>query len=166
MKVLRNILGHVFSVTAHTSHNLEYVPPKSDEIHGEYYMLQFPDPVGFRTHKTHPSREIFHLRLTSNRGPLMISHKSLEKLNYLDEEFSPQTWDDHDLNIRARINLNLVTGYYPISFLSELRWGSTRDNKGKEKEWSIKCNQKNSLLIYNRYKEVIKKEKIVESRKI
>lgn len=156
----------VFSVTAHTSHNLEYIPPKKNQKHGNYYMLQFPDPVGFRTHKTKPSREIFHLRLTSNRGPLMIDHKNLEKLKYLDEEFAPQTWDDHDLNIRARKNLGLVTGYYPISFISDLKWGSTRDSNGKEKEWSIECNQKNSLLIYNRYKEIIKNHKILESRKI
>ena len=155
----------VFSVTAHTSHNLEYVPPKDEEIYGEYYMLKFPDPVGFRTHKQEPSRSLFHIRLTSNRGPLMINHESLVKLNYLDEIFSPQTWDDHDLNIRARINLGLVTGYYPISFISDLRWGSTRDNNGKEKEWSIRANQKNSLIIYERYKEEIK-QKIVETRKI
>lgn len=155
----------IFSVTAHTSHNLEYHPPNADQKHGNYYMLQFPDAIGFRTHKSKPSRNIFHIRLTSNRGPLMISNHYLEKLNYLDESYSPQTWDDHDLNIRARINFNLVTGFYPVEFISDLRWGSTRDSTGKEKEWSRDINQKNSLLIYNRYKTEIK-QRIIESREI
>ena len=155
----------VFSVTAHTSHNVRFVPPKEDEKPGEYFMLSWPDQIGYRTHDRKPSRDIFHIRLTSNRGPLMVSHEYLEKLNYLDEIFSPQTCDDHDLNMRARLKYDLVTGFYPIDFISEHMWGTTRNDDGGQQEWNIKAEQKNMKIIYERYKEVIKNE-IVESREI
>ena len=30
----------------------------------------------------------------------MINHDYLEKLGYLDEIYSPQTWDEHDLTVK------------------------------------------------------------------
>ena len=76
----------------------------------------------------------------------MIAHDYLEKLDYLDEAYSPQSWDEHDLNLRARSKFGMVTGFYPINWYSELSWGSTRDEKGKFKNWYVEAefqNQKN-----------------------
>ena len=39
-------------------------------------------------------RDIFAVRGTVNRGPLMINLEDLKELNYLDEAFSPQDMDD------------------------------------------------------------------------
>ncbi len=155
----------VFSVTAHTSHNVGYVPPTEDQKEGEYYMLNFPDSVGFRTFNSYIPRDKFHIRLTSNRGPLMINHDYLEKLGYLDEIYSPQTWDEHDLTVRANLKYGLVSGFYPIDWFSKLSWGSTRDESGGLKPWHRLHEYKNQKIFYERYKEVIK-SRIVEERNI
>ena len=49
----------------------------------------------------------------------MLDHSDLQKLNYLDEEFSPQDMDDHDLNYRAYKELGKVAGAYWIDFVSD-----------------------------------------------
>ena len=63
---------------------------------------------------------------TVNRGPLMINLKDLKKLNYLDEIYSPQDMDDHDLMFRAHKELGKVCGLYSINFKSDNDWGGTR----------------------------------------
>ena len=155
----------VFSVTALTSHNIGFIPPEGNQIEGQYYMLNFPDAIGKNNIKQPIPRDEFHIRLTSNRGPLMITHDYLEKLNYLDEAYSPQSWDEHDLNLRARSKYGMVTGFYPINWYSELSWGSTRDEKGKFKTWYIEAEFQNQKTFYNRHKELIQ-NRIVENRKI
>ena len=91
------------------------------------------------------SRDVFAVRGTVNRGPLMINHEDLMKMDYLDEKYS-QDMDDHDLMFRMRKKLKKVCGSYSIDFESDPSWGGTR----KETEnscflpWLYKTHHKNS----------------------
>ena len=46
-------------------------------------------------------RDIFAVRNSVNRGPLMMNHADLNQMGYFDEAFSPQDMDDHDLMHRV-----------------------------------------------------------------
>jgi hypothetical protein len=92
---------------------------------------------------------------------LAINNLDLKSLNYLDESFAPLDMDDHDLCFRSK-TLNKVVGCYWIDYISDPNWGGTRINGGPAK-WQLRSNQKNTKIVYERHKELIK-NKIIESR--
>jgi len=98
-------------------------------------------------------RNIFAVRDSINRGPLMIKNEKMEKLNYFDEIFSPLWGDDIDLSLRAYKNFNFIVGSYRIKFYSPLEWGATR-NIGGRKIFSI-SNLKNKKILFERYKDYL-----------
>ena len=100
-----------------------------------------------------------------NRGPLMILHEDLQKLNYLDEEFSPQDMDDHDFCYRAKKILNKVCGCYWVDIITQDSWGGTRVS-GSPAAWLLKAHHKNTKIFYNRHKDLIHSPQAIESRKI
>ena len=61
----------------------------------------------------------------------MINHEDLMKMDYLDEKYSPQDMDDHDLMFRMRKKLKKVCGSYSIDFESDPSWGGTRKETGE-----------------------------------
>ena len=61
--------------------------------------------------------------------------------------FIPQTWDEHDLTVRANLKYGLVTGFYPIDWFSKLSWGSTRDESGGLKPWHRLTEYKNQNIL-------------------
>ena len=156
----------VFSVTARTSHNW-IINPESKHLDLERPPLGVWSDILLHVdhaHRNNTERDIFEIRDSSNRGPLMINHEDFEKLNYLDESFAPLDMDDHDLHYRAMKELGKVTGLFWIDFISEDRWGGTRAG-GSTAQWHLDSNHKNSKIILNRHRDVINTRK-KESRKI
>jgi len=146
----------VFSVTARTSHNWVINP------HSKHIDLDKP-PIGTWSdilfHVDHADRKntprnMFEIRDSSNRGPLVINHQDFNKLGYFDEIFSPQDMDDHDLHYRVKKKLGKVTGLYWIDYISEDSWGGTRES-GEVGQWLLNSNHKNQKIIYDRHKELL-----------
>lgn len=156
----------VFSVTSKTSHNwifnqnsqhvgLENIPPGiwSDVlIHVDH------------AHYQNTPRDVFEIRDSSNRGPLVINHEDLEKMGYFDEIFSPQEMDDHDLHYRMAKQLGKVTGIYWVDIICDPQWGGSRKN-GHTVQWALDSCHKNQRIIYNRHSDVLNRRR-KESRKL
>ena len=110
-------------------------------------------------------RDVFAVRGTVNRGPLMINLEDLKKLNYFDEAFSPQDMDDHDLMFRMRKKLGKVCGCYWIEVYSEPSWGGTRKG-GQTAPWLYKAQHKNCKIFYERNADVLEEYRIIEHREL
>ena len=102
----------VFAVTARTAHN--YTRGAGTHLGQEdkdNCWCDIVEPCD-EANRSNTPRDIFAVRGTVNRGPLMINRADLVKMDYLDEAFSPQDMDDHDLMFRMRKKLgNLHHGY-------------------------------------------------------
>jgi glycosyltransferase involved in cell wall biosynthesis len=156
----------VFSVTARTSHNWK-INPNSSHINLETLPPGIWSDILIHTDhadRSNTSRDIFEIRDSSNRGPLVINHSDFEKIGYFDEIFSPQDMDDHDLHFRVKKEIGKVTGLYWIDYTSETNWGGTREN-GITKQWMLDSNHKNQKIIYNRHLDILSDEPSNISRK-
>lgn len=163
-----NSFDDVFAVTARTAHNYK-VNPNSKHLGMKENLdncwSDILEPCdGAKVDNT--PRDVFAVRGTVNRGPLMICSEDLAQLDYFDEEFSPQDMDDHDLMFRMRKTLNKVCGAYHIDVESEPEWGGTRKETGEPAPWLYKANQKNSKIFYERHKDYIEQFRIIEDRKL
>lgn len=146
----------VFAVTSRTAHNW-VLNPDSRHVHMKEHLDNCWSDIVI--HTDHAEREkfprdIFAVRASVNRGPLMINHEDLKKLNYLDEEFSPQDMDDHDLMYRMHKELGKVCGCYWINFETKDEWGGTRTGGGPA-PWLLQSNQKNAKIFYERHHDLI-----------
>jgi glycosyltransferase involved in cell wall biosynthesis len=157
----------VFAVTSRTAHNWKLNP---NTIH--LGMIENLDNCwcDICIHTEHADRsniprDIFAVRASVNRGPLMIDHSDLKKLNYFDEKFSPQDMDDHDLIYRMHKELGKVCGCYWIDFESKDEWGGTRVS-GLPASWLLKANHKNMKLFYSRHKDFIELKYQNENRRL
>lgn len=151
-----DLYDDVFAVTSRTSHNWEFNP---NTVHlGMDNNLDncWCDICVHTDHanKYNTSRDIFAIRSTVNRGPLMINHEDLKLLNYFDENFYPQDMDDHDLMYRMHKKIGKVCGCYWIEFESKDEWGGTRIS-GLPAPWLLKANHKNMKIFYDRHKDLI-----------
>jgi glycosyltransferase involved in cell wall biosynthesis len=158
----------VFAVTARTSHNYEFNPNSKhlgmkQDLDNCWCDIVEPCDMADRNNI---SRNVFAVRGTVNRGPLMINHADLKKLNYFDEAFSPQDMDDHDLMFRMRKKLKKVCGCYWIDFVSDPNWGGTRKETGEPAPWLYKTQHKNSKIFYKRNKNYLEKYRIIENREL
>lgn len=155
----------VFSVTGRASHNYyinensRFLNSPTDDI-GEWSDIVLPCDIA---DKTNSPKDTFQIRSTCNRGPLCINHQDLQKMNYLDEIYSPQDLCDHDLHYRMRKKLGKVCGFFEIGWWSKPEYGGTRDEKGNTKRWCFATNQKNSKILLERHKEAIN-NRIIETR--
>ena len=93
----------------------------------------------------------------------MIDHLRFKKLNYFDEEFSPQDMDDHDLNVIERKELGKVAGDYLIDYHSDSYGEKTRVS-GQPAPWLFKAHHKNTKLFYNRHKDLINTRRLIDNR--
>ena len=158
----------VFAVTARMSHNWIFNPNTQHLNMKENLDTCWCDIVDHVDHagKTHGlTRDIFAVRCSVNRGPLMIDHSDLEKLNYLDEAFAPQDMDDHDLCYRAYKELNKIVGCYWIDYQSDDAWGGTRVS-GQPAPWLFKAHHKNTKLFYERHKDLINNRRLIDNREL
>lgn len=151
--------GDVFAVTANCAHNWEINPSPSSNNSGWSDLLFHCDHANRKT----VSRDTFAVRQCVNRGPLLINHSDLIKMNYFDESFSPQDMDDHDLCFRMREKLGKSVGCYWIDYESDSFWGGTRE-AGQTKQWLLDSNRKNCKIVLDRHAESIK-NKIIDDRK-
>lgn len=83
-----------------------------------------------RGHYDITDRNLFRIRDGVNRGPLCFDMEKIKQINYLDEEFAPSDCDDVDISWRAYLNRGWRCGVYPIDYLSDLNWGTTRIKSG------------------------------------
>ena len=161
----------VFAVTARTAHNLILNPNSrhlGEKEHRDDCWCDILDNVDIAEQRT-MSRDVFAVRGSANRGPLMVNMADMRKLNYFDEEFAPQQLDDHDLMFRMRKKLKKVCGCYWIDFESDPSWGASRkDTTGFSEANPInaRSHHKNSKLFHKRYKKYYDEYRIVEDREL
>jgi glycosyltransferase involved in cell wall biosynthesis len=139
----------VFAVTSFIAHNNTY-----NEQSGE---INYIDMAG----KKDSSRDIFYAREYGNRGPLMYDYQDVVKLNFLDEYFSPQNYDDMDISMRAFKELNKVSGLYWIDYTSDPSWGSTRQKNHALHSQLVTVNAQK---ILEKHKDLLYGDKFVENR--
>ena len=157
----------VFAVTSRTAHDWEFNPDTKHLGMKEDLDDCWCDICIHTNHadRSNISRDIFAVRSSVNRGPLMINHEDLKKLNYLDEKFSPQDMDDHDLMYRMHKELDKVCGCYWIDFESKDEWGGTRVS-GSPAPWLLKANHKNMKIFYERHKDLLNMNYQNEDRRL
>lgn len=137
----------VISVTAKQAHDIGI------EKEATWYRSPRLNCPNLASRQTGLSRNVFAVRDTANRGPLAIDAQKIKILNYLDEDYAPYTWDEHDLHLRAYKNHQWVAGCYWIDFISEEKWGSTRTKSGNIFSKAEKANMKK---IYQRHGKYLK----------
>lgn len=141
--------GDVFAVTARTAEDNTIINNQLEHVNRS-------------GRETNQSRDIFAVRDSVNRGPLLLKNSILKELNYLDEDFAPLHLDDHDLTIRAYKAGKYVSGSYMIKYRSDLNWGSTR--KGNSVHIGNRSWAKNAELIKSRHYDSLMGEKHSEDR--
>lgn len=130
----------VFAVTSFRSHN--------DRV----YNNDMINHVNIIDGKLGYPRDKFGIREIANRGPLMYDYNDVVKLNFFDEIFSPQTYDDHDMSFRAWTQLGKVSGLYWIDWESNLDWGTTRI---KSQDIIKVADKKNEKIIASRWGHIL-----------
>jgi len=161
-----NAFDDVFAVTARTAHNWEWNPYNTHGGMKEDLDTCWCDICNHTDHadRNNTTRDVFAVRRSINRGPMMIDHEDLKTMGYFDEEFAPQDMDDHDLMYRMKKKLNKVCGCYWIDFQSEDAWGGTRVS-GEPAPWLLKANHKNMKLFYDRHKDILHySEPVIDNR--
>ena len=156
----------VFAVTARCAHNWVintnsyYLNNPSAPIHGWCDIFEHVDHAS-DAHEL--SRDVFAVRSSCNRGPLMINLEDLERVGYLDEAFAPCDMDDHDLMYRAYIELGKVCGAYRIGMESNASWSGARVG-GDLPMWAYESQHKNSRIFYQRYAHILDARRVIDNR--
>jgi hypothetical protein len=146
----------VFAVTAKTAHNWTFnrdsrhLGMKQDLDDCWCDICRVSDPAD----QSNTPRDIFAVRASVNRGPLMIATHDLRRMNYFDEIYAPLDMDEHDLMYRMRKELKKVCGCYWVDIESRVEWGGTRIN-GVTAPFMHRANHKNMKIFYERHKKII-----------
>lgn len=141
----------VFAVTSFVAHNNVY--------NEQTKQINYIDVAN----KDNSERGVFYAREYANRGPLMYDYQDVVKLNYLDEYFAPQNYDDMDISMRAFKELGKVSGLYWVDYTSDPSWGTTRQkNQSLHNELSFI----NAAKILEKHKDILYANKFVENRKM
>ncbi len=152
----------VFAVTASSAFNYRF-NQSSQHIHLEPEVDReigdcWSDIFTYESHINRSqglNRNIFAVRNNVCRGPLMIDHSDLIKLNYFDEIFEPQDQDDADLCYRAFKELGKIVGAYWIDYISDVSWGGTRPDGNNPASWLLKAHHKNTRIVFDRHQDII-----------
>lgn len=163
-----DVFSDVFAVTTRCAHNWVY--------NENSFYLNNPDApqndwCDILDHVDHASkdhgqpRNIFAVRSTVNRGPLMINLDDLKKLNYLDEVYAPLENDEHDLMYRAYKELNKICGSYLVGMESRPEWSGSMKG-GPPPLWRLSAQHKNTKILYDRHKDIINTRRIIENREL
>ena len=82
----------------------------------------------------------------------MYNYQDLIKLNFFDEYFVPNSYDDHDISYRAYKELGKVSGLYWIEYDSDPSWGTGRQ---KNQKLHSDSHLRNSKIIIERHSDVL-----------
>lgn len=136
----------IWAVTGNTAHNWRlnqtspYLLNPSKKIENNWCdILEHYDHANLKT----VGKNVFAVRESVNRGPLLLRSDILKLAEYLDENNDKQDMDDHRLMFKVRKNWGLKCGYYGIDFQSDNNWGGTREN-GQTKKWLLEANLYNT----------------------
>lgn len=143
-----------FTVTSRLAHN-DYINKIGNLTWGEFAGY---DPYNLTINPSY--RNIFTIRDICNRGPLLVDNEKIQKLNYFDEIFYPQQYDEHDICFRAWKLYNWVSGSFWIKWYSKEEWGGSRqevytENNHDKYEWLETCGAKNKEIIKKRYTDLL-----------
>jgi len=157
--------GDVFAVTAKTAHNWRPNPESKHLGMREDLDNCWCDicRVADVADQTNTPRNIFAVRASVNRGPLMIDAAEFRKVGCFDEIYAPLDMDEHDLMFRVRSVSGKVCGCYWIGFECKAEWGGTRVN-GSTAPWMHRANHKNMKIFYSRHGKMIRKKYPNEDR--
>jgi glycosyltransferase involved in cell wall biosynthesis len=139
----------VFAVTSFVAHNNIYNESTK--------QINYIDIA----RNTECARDIFYAREYANRGPLMYDYRDVVKLNFLDEYFAPQNYDDMDISMRAFKELGKISGLYWIDYTSDPNWGTTRQ---KNQSLHNELVYVNAAKILEKHKDLLYGNKFVENR--
>jgi hypothetical protein len=139
----------VFAVTSFVAHNNIY-----NELTKQINYIDIAN-------KDNSERNIFYAREYANRGPLMYNYRDVVKLNFLDEYFAPQNYDDMDISMRAFKELGKVSGLYLIDYTSDPNWGTTRQ---KNQTLHSDLTYINAAKILEKHNDLLCGNKFVENR--
>ena len=149
----------VFAVTSKTAHDLivdqnSFAYRAGENVKKDGWCDLFTYGSVANRHNT--PRDVFAIRGTVNRGPLMIDREKIEILGLFDESFAPQNMDDHELCTRARKEHNWVCGLYWIDFLDDPENSTTKTHdSNRVPKWLFEAQTKNTWTTYKRHKEFL-----------
>jgi len=109
------------------------------------------------------SRDQFAIRKIIARGPVALNAEKIKRLNYLDIEYAPYTWDDVDLCARAYKEFGWLCGYYESKCISKPEWGTTRTKTANAHFWNITCSR-NSGIFYTRHSDFVNLPNLTQNR--
>ncbi len=127
---------------------LSWLPPLSRALHAR--------------HRRH-HRDLFCVRDSVNRSPLLLDRPRAAQLDFFDEAFAPLEFDDHDLCLRARRDFGWRCGAYLVDFLSESAWGQLR-RSSTSAEVGRQARARNAPLLVDRHRTALTTPKSPENR--
>ena len=85
-------------------------------------------------------KRIVYERSDSNRGPFAINASDMKKIGLFNERSFKLIHDIPELHLRSMTMLHKHTGFFPLQFRADLKWGGTRRKRRKktdkeEEEW-------------------------------
>lgn len=144
------VFDDAFAATARTAH---------DNIIAQSGLV---DHVNISGKETNLPKQVYSIRDSCNRGPLMLKKSLLEKLNFLDEIYAPLDFDDHDICMRAWKEYRAVSGAYMIDYRSDHEWGST--HRPEIGQFAYESWMKNEKILRERHYQALIGEKHGEER--
>ena len=139
----------IFAVSARNAHNIFYTGT----------TINYSDMTG---PEANSEKNKLFVRQTINRGPIAFNHDDLKAVDYFNEEFAPNAYDDMDLCFRAFKKLNKKCGSYRINFESKPEWGTGRQKNQTLHGWA---HHKNSIILFLAHRDLIE-NKIIEERSV
>lgn len=124
---------------------------QDENIHFDYSCLDYSNVAGMDVDSP---RGILYVRDVIVRGQVIWDNEKLKILNYLDEEFAPQSEDDKEISLRAYTKYGWLVGAYRSDYISKLEWGASRKYANSYQKWE-KSMWKNQKLIIRRYKDYL-----------
>lgn len=157
--------GDIYGVTSGAAHNWALNANSTNDVLTDNDWSNLLT-VTRRAARINTSRDVFEVRASGNRGPLLLDHSVLQDLNYFDEDYAPQDMDDHDLAFRARAKLGKFIGCYWVDIYSKSEWGGTRIG-GSTAKWLLKANRENTQRFVDRWRDDVEEtSNFGQSRKL
>ena len=161
----------IYAVTARSAYNYVLNPnsshlklSKEEDLKIDYCWSDITTTIDVAEQKNGLPRNVFAIRNSVNRGPLLIRHDIFQAVGYLNEDFAPQDQDDADLNYRVLKKFGLHSGCYWIDFASETQWGGTRPDGYNPANWLLKAHHKNTRHLAEHHMDILTSRRIVENR--